>query len=148
MRLQTSTTLAIFAVLELASHAERQQSVATIGEKFDVSSHHLAKVMNELARAGMVQSVRGAGGGYQFVANPRRITLYDVIRLFEDVQTDAPEAKSSAESHALATVLHEIDEIAVATLGSITIATMCKIVEARRNGKAHLTGLKLNQGRG
>jgi len=34
-------------------------------------------------------------------------------------------------------VLHEIDEIALATLGSITIATMCKIVEARRNGKAH-----------
>ena len=136
MRLQTSTTLAIFAELELASHAERQQSVAAIGEKFDVSSHHLAKVMNELARAGMVQSVRGAGGGYQFVANPRRTTLYDVIRLFEDVQADAPEARSSAESRALASVLHEIDEIALATLGSITIATMCKIVQARRNGKA------------
>ena len=136
MRLQTSTTLAIFAVLELASHAERQQSVAAIGEKFDVSSHHLAKVMNELARAGMVQSVRGAGGGYQFVGNPRRTTLYDVIRLFEDVQSEE-EAKPSAESRALADVLHEIDDIALATLGSITIATMCKIVEARRTGKAH-----------
>src|SRR5512142_1224841 len=120
MRLQASTTLAIFAVLELASHAERQQSVAAIGEKFDVSSHHLAKVMNELARAGMVQSVRGAGGGYQFVANPRRTTLYDVIRLFENVQS-AEEAKPSAEGRALADVLHEIDEIALATLGSITI---------------------------
>jgi Rrf2 family transcriptional regulator, iron-sulfur cluster assembly transcription factor len=136
MRLQTSTTLAIFAVLELASHAERQQSVAAIGEKFDVSSHHLAKVMNELARAGMVQSVRGAGGGYQFVGNPRRTTLYDIIRLFEDVQSEE-ESKPSAESRALADVLHEIDDIALATLGSITIATMCKIVEARRNGKTH-----------
>ena len=137
MRLQTSTTLAIFAVLELASHAERQQSVAAMGEKFDVSSHHLAKVMNELARAGMVQTVRGAGGGYQFVANPRRTTLYDVVQLFEDVQTDEPQARSSAEGRALAAVLHEIDDIAVTTLNSITVATMCKIVEARRNGKAH-----------
>jgi 1-acyl-sn-glycerol-3-phosphate acyltransferase len=41
-------------------------------------------VLAELARAGIVESVRGVGGGYRFAANARRLTLLDVIRLFED----------------------------------------------------------------
>jgi Rrf2 family protein len=133
MRLQTSTMLAIFAVLELAGHGGR--SVAGIADKFGVSSHHLAKVMNELARAGLVEAARGAGGGYQFVANPRRTTLYDVVRLFETVETERPDGAALPEQRALAQVLHEIDEIAAATLGSITIGTMCKLVDAVRNKK-------------
>ncbi len=150
MRLQTSTRLAIYAVLELAGSAGRQQSVSSIGEKFGVSSHHLAKVMNELAHAGLVQAVRGVGGGYQFSADPRRTTLYDVIRLFEDVQAQERDPEPTPESLALANVLREIDEIAVATVGSITIATMCKIVQGRRrngsNQHARRNLLDLSQG--
>lgn len=84
MNLQIASRLAIFAVLELAANPERQLSVAEIGEKYGVSSHHLAKVMHVLGRAGLVRSVRGAGGGYQFVGNTRRTTLLDVIQLFEN----------------------------------------------------------------
>jgi Rrf2 family protein len=150
MRLQKSTRLAIYAVLELAGSSGRQQSVSSIGGKFGVSSHHLAKVMNELAHAGLVQAVRGVGGGYQFSANPRRTTLYDVIRLFEDVQAQEREPEPTAESLALANVLREIDEIAVATLGSITLSTLCKIVQGRRtngsNQHARRGQLDLSQG--
>ena len=46
MRLQISTRLAIFAVLELTAREGCQLSVADIGEKYGVSSHHLAKVMH------------------------------------------------------------------------------------------------------
>jgi Rrf2 family protein len=137
MRLQTSTKLAIYAAIELATDARRQQSVSAMGEKFGVSSHHLAKVMNELAHAGLVQAVRGVGGGYQFSANPRRTTLYDVIRLFEEIGGEEREPEATPESLALGDVLHEIDDIAITTLGSITIATMCKSAQARRmNGAA------------
>jgi Rrf2 family protein len=132
MRLQTSTKLAIYAAIELAADAGRQLSVSAMGEKFGVSSHHLAKVMNELAHAGLVQAVRGVGGGYQFSANPRRTTLYDVIRLFEEIGGEEREPEATPESLVLADVLHEIDAIAIATLGSITIATMCKIAQGRR----------------
>ena len=62
MNLQIASRLAIFAVLELAANPERQLSVGEIGEKYGVSSHHLAKVMHVLGRAGLVRSVRGAGG--------------------------------------------------------------------------------------
>jgi len=134
MRLQISTGLAIFAVLELAAREDRRLSVAEIGEKYGVSSHHLAKVMHVMGRAGLVRSVRGAGGGYQFAGNARRTTLLDVVQLFENlnsVEQDAGATDATPEGQALRGVLNEIDDIARATLGSITIATMRKLVDRR-----------------
>lgn len=98
MKLQIASHLAIYALLELAARPERQLSVAEIGEKYDVSSHHLAKVMNVLGRAKMVRSVRGAGGGYQFVGNARRTTLLDVIQLFEELGGGGSETGNSHET--------------------------------------------------
>lgn len=137
MRLQISTQLAIFAVLELATREGQQLSVADIGEKYDVSSHHLAKVMHVMGRAGLVRSVRGAGGGYQFSGNARRTTLLDVVQLFEDANSaeqDCGAADATPEGQALRQVLSEIDDIARATLGSITIATMRKLVDRNATG--------------
>jgi len=134
MRLQISTRLAIFAVLELTAREGVQLSVADIGEKYGVSSHHLAKVMHVMGRAGLVRSVRGAGGGYQFAGNARRTTLLDVAQLFEElssVEHDSGAANATPEDEALREVLNEIDDIACATLGSITIATMRKLVDRR-----------------
>lgn len=140
MRLQVSTQLAIFAVLELAGREGAQLSVAEIGEKYGVSAHHLAKVMHVMGRTGLVRAVRGAGGGYQFSGNARRTTLLDVVQLFEEPNSVEPDTNgATAEDQALREVLHEIDDIARATLGSITIATMRKLVDRRasggRNGK-------------
>lgn len=134
MKLQISTRLAIFAVLELTAREGCQLSVAEIGEKYGVSSHHLAKVMHVMSRAGLVRSVRGAGGGYQFAGNARRTTLLDVAQLFEDLSSaepDAGAADTTPEGQTLRAVVNEIDDIARATLGSITIATMRKLVDRR-----------------
>ena len=134
MRLQISTRLAVFAALELSAREGSQLSVAEIGEKYGVSSHHLAKVMHVMGRAGLVRSVRGAGGGYQFSGNARRTTLLDIAQLFEDsVESDAA-TDATPEDQALRQVLNEIDDIARATLGSITIATMRKLVDRRAAG--------------
>lgn len=138
MRLQISSQLAIFALVELAGVPDRQLSVAQIGEKHGASSHHLAKVMHVLNRAGLVRAVRGAGGGYQFMGNARRTTLLDVIRLFENPGPDrvAPLATASAaEARALGEVLDEVDDLVRATLGSITLATMLKIVDRHHVAK-------------
>jgi Rrf2 family protein len=134
--------------LELARAPDRQLSVAEIGEKYSGSAHHLAKVMNILGRAGLVESVRGVGGGYRFVGNARRVTLLDIIELFEDVASPAgPSSPSRAiaptPGAALLSVLTEIDDNIRATLGSITITTMLKLMERvekpkqRRKAAAH-----------
>ena len=79
MKLQIASQLAIFSILELVGEPDRQTTVADIGAKYGISTNHLAKVMNVLGRAGLVRSVRGAGGGFQFCGNARRTTILDVI---------------------------------------------------------------------
>ena len=129
MKLQTSTRLALCSVLEFVARPGRQVSAGEIAQKYGVSTHHLSKVLRELGRAGIVESARGVGGGYRFAGNAKRLTLMDVIGLFEDIGGgDLPHGSTEVE-RALATVLSEIDENARATFGSITLDTMLKLIE-------------------
>ncbi len=135
MKLQKATCFALFAVLELAADPDRQLAAAEIAEKYGISLHHLAKVLRDLGRAGLVESARGVGGGYRFSGNPKRLTLMDVIELFEPIEAesmsgDDPRPNTDA-GRALRLVLAEIDEHALATFRSITISTMLKIIAQR-----------------
>jgi Rrf2 family protein len=135
MKLQKSTCLALYSVLEAASNPDRQIAAAEIAEKYGVSPHHLAKVLRELGRAGIVESARGVGGGYRFSGNAKRLTLMDVIAIFEDISARSPEEEGEPVTDvgaALGRVLSEIDEIALATFRSITIDTMLKLVDRAR----------------
>ena len=138
MRLQTNTSLALFSVLEFARDPSRHIPASEIADKYSVSAHHLAKVLAELARAGLLESVRGAGGGYRFAANPRRVTLMDVIQLFEDFSPTVAARnegnEAAAVERALAAVLSEIDQLAKATFSSITLNTMLRLVERQQGG--------------
>jgi Rrf2 family protein len=138
LKLQKNSRLALYSILDFAAASGRPVAAAEIAEKYGVSSHHLAKVLAELARAGIVESIRGVGGGYRFAGNARRLTLFDVIWHFEDLSpTDAERREPGERTHAgraIATVLSEIDEIAQATLKSITIATMLQLMERQGAG--------------
>lgn len=155
MRLQKNTLLALYSVIEFASDPARHISAAEIADKHGVSAHHLAKVLAELARAGMVESIRGVGGGYRFASNIRRLALMDIIQLFEDFDRHATARNPANEpprrgdgaaqfgrdtgtrtaravDRALGAVLSEIDEIAKATFRSITLATMLRLIERQQ----------------
>ena len=145
MKLQTASRLAIYAVLELSADPDRQLSAAEIGDKFGISTHHLSKVLHTLGRAGLVRSVRGAGGGYVFSGNAKRTTLLDVIELFEAVggpdAVGADQGAGTVEGMALNTVLGEVDELTRATLNSITLSTMHKLTESARSKFDNSQGL-------
>jgi Rrf2 family protein len=135
MRLQVNTTLALYSVIEFATDPERHIPASEIADRYGVSPHHLAKVLAELARAGIVESVRGVGGGYRFTANARRLTLMDIIQLFEDLAPPSSQRHNGVSTPvdlALDTVLTEIDQIAKATFSSITLATMLQLVERQK----------------
>ncbi len=80
MRLQVNTMLALYSVIEFAAEPQRHIPAVVIAEKYGVSPHHLAKVLAELAHAGIVESVRGVGG-VPLHRERRRLTLMDVIQL-------------------------------------------------------------------
>ena len=126
MKLQTATRLGLYATLELARDPAQTLSSADLAERFGVSTHSLAKVLRTLSAAGLVQGGRGASGGYRFTANRRRITLMDIVALFEPAPGNR--AKEPGEDTEIGTslqrVLSEIDEIAEATLRSISLETL------------------------
>ena len=144
MKLQKNTLFALYSVLESASHPARQLSAGEIARKHRISPHHLAKVLHTLAQAGVVESVRGVGGGYRFAGNVKRLTLMDVIELFEKIAAPGGSGargksggpplrrRDAGVERAVGTVLAEIDAMAEATLRSITIATLLKLVGRQR----------------
>jgi len=132
MKLQQNSLLALYSLLEFAGDPMRHISAAEIAQKYQVSPHHLAKVLAELARAGIVQSVRGVGGGYRFATNARRLTLLDVISRFEDVGSGSTERNGRTPAdRALSAILTEIDEMAKATLKSVTLATLLRLSQQK-----------------
>jgi Rrf2 family protein len=133
MRLQKNTLLALYSVLEFAARPGELVPASEVASRYGESPHHLAKVLSELAREGIVESVRGVGGGYRFAGNARRLTLLDVIRLFEDLGADSADVLDARTpvDRALGQVLSEIDQTAIATFGSITVATMLAMVARR-----------------
>ena len=137
MKLQKATQFALLAALELARDPARQLSVSDIADKYGISANHLAKVLRDLGRAGLVEAVRGARGGYRFSGNAKRTSLYDVIDLFGDSvkgEADIPAPAGDTDmGKALGQVLAEVDEIAVATLKSISLATLLKSLDWNRN---------------
>ncbi len=146
MRLQTNTSLALYSVIDFASDPERHIPAAEIAAKYGVSPHHLAKVLAQLARSGIVASVRGAGGGYRFTGNARRLTLLDIIQMFEEIAPPPADAGTSGQTTpvaaALGVVLAEIDGNAKATLSSITLATMLRLIQRRQLGVAPPSALQ------
>jgi len=132
MKLQKATQFGLYAVLELARDPQSQKSAVVIAKKYGISSNHLAKVLRDLGRAGLVESVRGAGGGYRFSGNSKRVTLMDVIRIFEELGSDVSLADNTTQrvdiEDALLSVLFEIDEITQATFSSITLDTLLKTI--------------------
>jgi Rrf2 family protein len=126
VKLQTATRLGLYATLELARDPTQTLSSADLAERFGVSTHSLAKVLGTLSAAGLVQGGRGASGGYRFTGNRRRTTLMDVVALFEPAPGNrAKEPGEDTEiGAALQRVLTEIDEIAEATLRSVSLETL------------------------
>ena len=139
MWLQKSSLFALYAVLELARAPERRLATADIAALYGISTHHLAKVMRTLVRAGLIRSVRGAGGGYRFAGNAARVTLFDVIELFESLEPEVDPSLARAVREtpigaALQAVNVEINELSLATLRSITLKSLLKHAPERAAG--------------
>ena len=136
MKLNKASLFALFAVLELASDPERQLSTTDIADKYGISAHHLAKVMRNLVQDGLVQAMRGAGGGYRFAGNVNRTTLLDIIQLFEKLESelDMPNQWDHAGDPIVAelqSISNEIDDLTKAVLDTITLATALKSTRQR-----------------
>lgn len=135
--LNKSSLYALYAVVTMAASAERRVSVKEIAARFKVSESHVAKILQQLARARIVSSMRGVGGGFQLARDPAELTMLDIIECLEGARP-GPCADCSMRhgggcapdptACAVHGILGEIETQAYYTLKSVTVATL-----ARRN---------------
>ena len=86
MRLTNFTDYGLRALILLADRNPEVLSATAISDHFDVSRHHMAKVLQELAAAGYVEGIRGAQGGVRLTRDPRDIRIGDVVRSLDKEQ--------------------------------------------------------------
>ena len=79
LRISEAFALAFHAVAYLVStEPGRPVSAADLASTFDVSEAHLAKVLQRLARAGILASKRGPKGGFSLACSPKKVTLLKI----------------------------------------------------------------------
>ncbi|WP_320178976.1 Rrf2 family transcriptional regulator [Roseovarius pacificus] len=83
MRLASFTDYGLRVLMRLAGAPDEAVSTGQIAEEFEISQHHLAKVVQDLGRGGFVRSRRGRSGGLQLARPPQTITLGEVVRHLE-----------------------------------------------------------------
>ncbi len=86
MRLTSFTDYGLRMLMRMASAPGQAFSTAELADEFGLSRHHLTKIMQRLAGAGIVATRRGGGGGAVLARPPGEIRLGEVVRLLEQGQ--------------------------------------------------------------
>ncbi len=113
---------------------------SALAEYHGVPAPYLAKSLQALARAGLVASVPGRGGGYRLGRPPERITLFDVVEAVEgtapffrctEIRKRGP-ARGPARSYppvcAIAGAMARAEDAWRAELRGTTVADLAAIV--------------------
>ena len=128
-----SASYALHAALQMALAPDEPVTVATVAGRFGFPRTALAKVFQQLVRAGLAQGTRGVGGGYRLARRAADITVLDVLAVFETKPAEecCLEARMKvAPPHragcALRQLLDEADELLRCTYASVSLATLAK----------------------
>ncbi|MFB9222374.1 Rrf2 family transcriptional regulator [Paracoccus cavernae] len=85
MKLSTKGRYAMVALVDLAiAKSDDLTSLAEISERQDISLPYLEQLFVRLRRAGLVESVRGPGGGYRLARAPETIRVAEVLEAVDE----------------------------------------------------------------
>ncbi len=83
LKISEAASLGMHSMGLLAADPQRSLSVKAIASTFRVSENHLSKVLQRLAKVGLLSSVRGPKGGFSLARSPEEITLLEVYEATE-----------------------------------------------------------------
>lgn len=83
LRLSKLTDYGTVLMTALARHPSEQRSAAELAENTHIAAPTVRKLLKRLTHAGLVESSRGAQGGYRLARAPERISVADVIAALE-----------------------------------------------------------------
>ncbi len=81
--------------LMLIAQKDEPQDVDTLSKQLDISKSFLAKILQNLAREGILYSYKGAKGGFVLSADAQKISISDILKCAEKKPAKIFECSSS-----------------------------------------------------
>lgn len=139
MRLTQHTDYAIRVLMFAASRHLREgpdalSSIREIAEAYGISENHLMKVVNRLAQAGLLHTLRGRNGGLRLARPPAETRLGEVVRRVEE-DMELVECFGAGSTCPLTAGCHlasALDEARRAFLASLDRHTLADLVPRAR----------------
>ena len=130
MKLTTFSDYTLRVLMFLALNRDRLATIPEIAAAYDISENHLMKVVHQLARSGVIESVRGKGGGVRLAQAPEDIRLGGIVRASEgsapivECLSDEVSSCRIAPACRLTAVLSRAFDALYATLDEYTLADL------------------------
>lgn len=130
LKLSKKADYGLIALRHLAKQ-RRSNALSTkeIAQAYGIPSELLAKVLQKLARNGLVLSQHGAEGGYILAREPATVTAFDVVRALDGplLITSCNTARGECNQALKCTVrqpLSKVNDVIVQALMSVTLANL------------------------
>ena len=142
MIVSAKTEYACIAVLSLATRFGGGEPVRIreIADAHGIPSRFLVQILLQLKGAGIVQSTRGASGGYQLARDPAEITLGDVMSAVDGQSGEI--TSSAATQNPTTRVLHsawkKIAAVEREMLAEITFADLAGSLKGQMEGMYYI----------
>lgn len=134
LKLSTKGRYGLRAVLDIAAHGQEEAvALSSTSEREGISISYLEQLVSKLKKAGILNSIRGAQGGYVLARPATEISVGDVLRSLEGSlspvecgELDGEEGCSAAKSCVTKYVWKKISDSINETVDAITIAELVK----------------------
>lgn len=84
MKLSTKGRYGVKAMVDLAiNYGKNPVSIKIISERQNISEYYLEQLFSTLRKAKLINSIRGAMGGYVLAKSPEEIRIYDILEVLE-----------------------------------------------------------------
>lgn len=127
MKISVKGRYGLCAMIYLGMNQPNKISSTIISEKLGLSKIYLEQVMSVLKKSGLVDSEKGANGGYSLAKPLNQITSYDILYAFETNLFEISKPISSI-SHIEAAIdevlLQKIDSLLINHLSNISLETL------------------------
>src|SRR5262252_4416260 len=130
-KLSKKADYGLIALKHLANHRQGHACSANdIAEEYGISVTLMAKVLQKLARQGLVAAKHGSSGGYQLAKEPGQISALDVITAIDGpvLITSCVTSHGNCDATEKCSVrepLRRVNESILQVLGTVTISQMC-----------------------
>ncbi|MBT4490483.1 MAG: Rrf2 family transcriptional regulator [Rhodospirillaceae bacterium] len=84
MHLTRYTDYALRTLIYLGINEDRTCTIPEIAKRYNISRNHLMKIVHQLGTAGILETVRGRGGGIRLGQLPADLTVGSVVRITEE----------------------------------------------------------------